>query len=233
MSHTGDLYIICLLHFCRFLGWRGTSSTMQPSDWMVWNVQLESGSAHQQLMEQFVRTGPHTTHPNGLAYGMSLSLVGFATFLVGRVPWGPTSSNPNGLAMFQNGVVPYGASGRVPQGPTSSNPNGLTMFQNGMVPYGAHSVVHGRSDPLSSWTTSRINYTCEVSRFSITLQINWNTRSWGCYIFCPFWCCEWYIVLWVHLDFSLFFPTPFWNNTKLDITHWLYSTPSQKPILGY
>lgn len=40
-------------------------------------------------MEQFVRAGPHTTHPNGLAYGMSLSLVGFATFLVGRFVEGP------------------------------------------------------------------------------------------------------------------------------------------------
>jgi hypothetical protein len=59
-------------------------------------------------MEQFVGAGPHTTPPNGLAYGMSLSLVGFATFLVGRVRRGPTSSDPNGLAMSQSGMVPYG-----------------------------------------------------------------------------------------------------------------------------
>jgi len=81
---------------------------------MVWNVQLESGSAHQQLMEQLGHAGPRTTHPNGLAYGMSLSLVGFATFLVGRVPWGPTSSDPNGLAMSQSGMVPYGGKWKGP-----------------------------------------------------------------------------------------------------------------------
>jgi hypothetical protein len=179
----------------------------------------------------------------GFAYGMSLSLVGFATFLHGRVPWGPTSSNPNGfamfqsgmvpygaggrvpwgptssnpngLAMFQSGMVPYGAGGRVPWGPTSSNPNGLAMFQSGMVPYGAHSVVHGRSDPLSSWTTSRINYTRDVSRFRLTLQINWNTRSWGCYRFVHFGVANdilFFGCIWI---FSLLFSTPFCHNSKL------------------
>jgi hypothetical protein len=197
---------------------------------MVWNVELESWKkvmvSHQQFMEQFVCTGPRTTHPNGLAYGMSPSLVGFATFLNGKVPWGPTSSNPNGLAMFQSGVVPYGAGGRVPWGPTSSNPNGFAMFQSGMVPYGVHSVVHGRSDPLSSWTTSRINHTRDISLYRST-----ETHVAGV------------VTDFVHFGvandvlffgFSLFFfSTPFWNNTKLDLTHWLYSTTSQEPILGY
>ncbi len=95
------------------------------------------------------------------------------------------------------------------------------MFQSGMVPYGTHSVVHGRSDPLSSWTTSRINYTCEVSRFSITFYRSTETHVAGVVTyFVHFGIVNDTLFLWVHLDFSLFlFSTSFWNNTKLDITH--------------
>jgi hypothetical protein len=176
---------------------------------------VRKSQAINNLWNNLFTQGPAPLTLMSFAYGVSLSLVGFATFLHGRVPWGPTSSNPNGLAMFQSGMVPYGAGGRVPWGPTSSNPNGLAMFQSGMVPYGAHSVVHGRSDPLSSWTTSRIMYTCDVSRFTITLQINRNTRTWGCYRFVHFGVANdilFFGCIWI---FSLFFPTSFWNNTKL------------------
>ncbi len=146
---------------------------------------------------------------------------------------GPQAVTLMGLPCSKVEWFPMGASGRVRWGPTSSNPDGLAMFQSGMVPYGAHSVVHGRSDPLSSWTTSRINYTCEVSRFSITFYRSTETHVAGVVTYFVHFGVVNHILffgcIWI---FSLFLPTPFWNNTKLDITHWLYSTTSQEPILG-